>query len=32
MQSAPGKRARVVLYGRTPAELAEPIRMARVPS
>ena len=28
----PGGHAPVVLYGRTPAELAEPIRMARVPS
>ena len=28
----PGERARVVLYGRTPAELAESIRMAQVPS
>lgn len=28
----PGERTRVVLYGRTPAELAESIRMAQVPS
>jgi len=28
----PGAHAPVVLYGRTPAELAESIRMAQVPS
>ena len=28
----PGGHAPVVLYGRTPAELAESIRMAQVPS
>ncbi len=28
----PGERARVVLYGRTPAELAESIHMAQVPT
>jgi hypothetical protein len=29
---APGGGAPVVLYGRTPAELAESVRMAQVPS
>ena len=28
----PGGRVPVVLYGRTPAELAESVRMAQVPS